>query len=166
MTATFPSFFLLSVALWWRCREGQGEARLCLARPSRDAVTWISAPCCVHYECALVGSRSRQLQQKNVNGEFCGVFCVQMWLVLHVLGRLPHTNTSRAALRPGTATVVKRSAGLDLWWLLGPRVSALRGRRGRSHCVLEWLRQCCRFLRDLSLGSKSVPHSRHQPSPV
>ena len=82
-----------------------------------------------------------------------GMLCVHKRFVLYLLGAAAAledaTHTSGAALRPGTAAVVKRSAGLVVA-SVSPRGSVTAPSSGEQgghrHSDLEWLRQCCRFL--------------------
>ena len=79
------------------------------------------------------------------------------------------SHTSRAVLRPGTAAVAKRSAGLDcvavshLGFVVMPGSASFNHLklRERKHHVLGWFRRCCRFLRVQVVGPKKEPHNRH-----
>ena len=83
------------------------------------------------------------------------------------------THTSRAALRLGTAAVVKRSAGLDcvsvspLGSVVIPgsaSVSPPMTARTQAQC-LGWLQRCCGFHHAQVERSKNDPHRRHWPKP-
>ena len=79
------------------------------------------------------------------------------------------THTSRAALRPGTAAVVKTSAGLDCE-AVGPLgFVAMPKSRERTRSVLSRLRHCCRFLHVPTVGlggNRSIDTARHPPKVV
>ena len=87
------------------------------------------------------------------------------------------THTSRAALRPVTAAVVKISAGLDceavsssLGSVVMPGSRAVSCRRlvvnARVNLSPRRLRRCCRFLRAPTEGPRKEPQHRHWPSPT
>ena len=73
------------------------------------------------------------------------------------------THTSRAALRPETAAVVKNISqpGLRSGELSGFRGNVCKfhaadHRRGHTHSVLAWPRLCCRFLRAPTEGPEGA----------
>ena len=104
-----------------------------------------------------------------------GMFFVQQRLVLHLLElplhwRMPQT--SRAAMRPGTEAVVKRSAALDCA-SVSPRGSVVAPwsasvnppRRAWTHEQRPRVASAVQISLCSSWGSKNAPHSRHLPSP-